>query len=524
MKFDLVTEPWIPVIDLDGIRREVSLAYAILGAHRLRRISAEAPPMTAALYRLVLAVMHRAYAPADNPAWSELWDKPRLEFAPLRRYLEPLRDRFDLLHPTRPFLQCPALAAKSPSSAAKLVPFRASGNNVTLFDHTTDSDSVRLSLAEAARWLIAAQAFDPGGMKTPFEKDKSSERAPCNYFGVVVVEGATLKETLLLNTHEYSPADGRPELTTLEDRPAWEEAEAPSPHPDQRVPRGWTDLLTWPARRILLSTSDHHGAAVVDKVVVTPGVRLRTELAMVELMAAFRQPTTNGKPKKDAPLLPIRLREVRGVWRHSVELLLAGGGGRQRPRLLDQIADLVEDGYIADDIVYTLRIFGQQLDKNNAVVESWAEEEVPAPVALLRADDDSLGGILGFAVKLADDVGEALRALERDHRAELRGAPTAGIDLAYWPQLPQPFSVFLRSLAAAHVGRGPQTDAVNAWAAAVRIAALTTANRWAEGSPRQGRNLVAAAKQHARFTGRLHTIVALFHAHTAAFITRENTA
>src|SRR5262249_51490922 len=145
------------VIDLDGVRREVGLAYAILGAHRLRRISAEAPPMTAALYRLVLAVLHRAYAPADNPAWSELWDKPRLEFAPLRRYLQPLRDRFDLLHPTRPFLQCPALAAKPPSSAAKLVPFRASGNNVTLFDHTTDSDSVRLSLAEAARWLIAAQ-------------------------------------------------------------------------------------------------------------------------------------------------------------------------------------------------------------------------------------------------------------------------------------------------------------------------------------------------------------------------------
>ncbi|MFI9388974.1 type I-E CRISPR-associated protein Cse1/CasA [Kutzneria sp. NPDC052558] len=525
MRFDLLTRPWIPVVDLAGERREVSLARLILGAHQFRRIVAEAPPMTAALHRLVLAVMHRAYAPRDDEQWSELWSRRRLPFAPLHAYLTEHRARFDLLDQDRPFLQCPKLGVKAWSSAAKLVPFRASGNNVTLFDHTTDAETVALPLAEAARWLVTAQAFDPGGMKTPFDKDKSSERAPCNYFGVVVVEGATLRETLLLNTHEYSPDDERPPMTGPDDRPAWEDPQAPRAEPDLRPPLGWTDLLTWPSRRILLGASEHDGRPVVDKVVITPGVRLRSQLPEVELMAAFRQPTLNGKPKKDAPLLPVRLREVRGVWRHSVELLLAGDDRtRRRPRMLDQIATLAEHGHLPDDTVYTLRIFGQQLDKNNAVVESWAEEEILAPVALLRARDASVSNLLGYAVKLADDVGDALRALERDHRGDMRGEPASTIDLDYWPRLPSPFAEFTRTLGAALRAGGENATAVQGWATAVRAAARTAADLWAEGSPRQGRNLLTAGKQHVRFTGRLETIIAVYRAHSAASITQEHTA
>jgi CRISPR-associated protein Cse1 (CRISPR_cse1) len=43
---------------------------------------------------------------------------------------------------------------------------RAAGIGRTLFDHTTAAESPALSPAEAARWLITAQMYDTGGLKT----------------------------------------------------------------------------------------------------------------------------------------------------------------------------------------------------------------------------------------------------------------------------------------------------------------------------------------------------------------------
>lgn len=524
--FDLISESWLPIVDMDGTSREIGLADLVLDAHQIRRIVGETPPMTAALYRLVLAFLHRAYGPRDESAWEELWTACQLPSAPLEKYLREHAHRFDLFHPEHPFLQCPQLSSCTPATPAKLVPYRAVGNNVTLFDHTVVGDRTLLTPAEAARWLVTAQAYDPGGMKTPYLKEKSSERALCNFLGVVLVEGSTLKETLLLNAPVYHPAWQKPPMTTEADRPCWENPKPASPLPDKRTAHGWTDLLTWPSRRILLTTSQQGGSTVVDGVVLTPGTRLDVKLPDEEMMAAFRQPTTaKGKPKEGAPLLPVRLHPIRGIWRHSVELLLvdlrAEGRTRQRPRTLDHISELVDGGHIPDDAVYTLRVFGQQLDRNNSVVEAVMEEEVPAPVALLRARNRTLGSLIGCAITLADEVGAALRAMERDYRKDLRAEPSSELDLAYWPHLSRPFGAFLCALAEAHGAGTSETAANEAWARAVAATARKAADRWAEGSPRQGRDLIIAGKHHAYFLGRLDKQRRLFQAETAAYITPE---
>lgn len=514
--FDLVTEPWVPVTTLDGDRRELGLRELLLRAHEIRRVVGETPPMTAALHRLLLAFVHRAYRPADEDAWSDLWNARALPGEELEEYLREHGAAFDLFHPRRPFLQCPEVASCGASTAAKLVPGRAAGNNVTLFDHTLAGEVVLLDPAQAARWLVTLQVWDPGGMKTPYTKDKSSERAPCNHFGVVLVEGANLKETLLLNTFHYAPAYGSPRRTAIGDRPVWEEPDPPDPEPGARHQRGWTDLLTWPTRRVWLSTARVDGGLRVDGVVITPGTRLLDRLDEVELMAAFRTPTSKGKPKAGAPLVPVRLYEDRGVWRHSVEFLLPGTRHRLRPQALEHIAELVEAGVVPEDTVYTLRVFGQQLDKNASVVESWAEEQVPAPVALLRADDGSVGGVIGRAVELADQVGAALRAMEREHRAEFRAGTSTAFGFAYWPRLPRPFAGFLRELAEAHRTGRSATPVAEGWSAAVARVARGAADQWAFGSPRRGRNLLVAGERHAAFTGLLHRYRELFSANAAA--------
>lgn len=509
--FNLVTETWIPVVGRDGMSSKAGLEDVILNAHRIQRIAAEAPTMTAALYRLVLALFHRVYGPPSEARWRELWEDTCLPSDELQNYLDRFRDRFSLFHPQRPFMQCAALSSLAPSTPAKLVPYRAVGNNVTLFDHTTSADRILLSADEAARWLVTAQAFDPGGMKTPYEKDKSSERGPCNHFGVVLVEGANLKETLLLNALVYQPDFEKPAMTKPDDRTVWEEDAGPSPRPEPpRTPRGWADLLTWPSRRVLLSSTATDGTAMVDGVVLTPGVRLNSYLPDEEKMAAFRKPRDGkGKPKRDAPMLPIRLHPVGGIWRHSVELLMIDpweeGKSRQRPPALDQVSELTNSGYIPEDTVYTLRVFGQQLDSKASVVEAWLEDEVVAPVALLRARDERLGGLIGCAIAFADDAGSALRALQNNYRKELRAGPASDIDLSYWPPLSRPFNEFLVELSAAQVAKRTERPVSEEWGRKVAQMARSVADRWISGSPEEASKIIVLGRQLGLFRSRLAT-------------------
>ncbi|TCO62884.1 type I-E CRISPR-associated protein Cse1/CasA [Actinocrispum wychmicini] len=523
LSFDLRQEPWIPVVDLEGQASTVSLERLILEAHLFRRIAAEAPTMTAALYRLVLALAHRVYGPASEQAWTDLWSAKEFPRDRLRTYMDDFADRFDLFHPRRPFLQCVELGSLPPASPGKLVPYRAVGNNVTLFDHTTSTDQIVLSAAEAARWLVTTQAFDPGGMKTPYEKDKSSERAPCNLLGVVVVEGANLKETLLLNMVVYEPDYEKPRMTTPGDRPEWEDPSGPSPLPSApRTARGWTDLLTWPSRRILLSVNDQKA---VSGVVVTPGTRLNAYLPDEEKMVAFRRPRDGkGTIKRDAPMLPVRLHPVRGIWRHSVELLMTDlwteDRNRQRPPALDQIADLANRGRIPPGTVYTLRVFGQQLDSKASVVEAWMEEEVPAPVALLRARDESVGALIGGAITLADEAGSALRALQANYRRELRATPASDIDLPYWPRLSRPFNAFLVRLGEALINLTSEAPTAHKWIRDVTAIAKSVADRWVAGSPAEASKLLVLGKHLGQFHKRMAIAALKFQSDIAIYTTR----
>lgn len=529
MPYDLIEEPWLPVVCLDGRPVEVGLATLLREAHRIRRIMGETPPMSAALYRLVLALAHRVYGPPSSERWEELWEDEQLPVEMLSKYLDAHPRRFDLFDGDRPFFQCPAVATASSSSAAKLVPYRSVGNNITLFDHTTSIDEVALTPGEAARWLVTLQAYDPGGLKTAYTKERSSQAAPACRFGMVLVEGNNLKETMLLNLMPYNPHAEQPRNTSLKDRPVWE-AEPPSPEPDERYPQGWTDLLTWPSRRVWLGHQQVGDTTVVDRVVVTPGTRLKAAAENHEWMAAYRRyesrkgrQATGAKDKPTyGPWYPIRLQQPRGVWRHSQELLLAPHDSeeryQQRPFTLDHVARMVEREAIPDDTVYTLRVFGQQLDRRSAVVEQVLEEAVAAPVALLKAKHEVVGPVIGHSVELANLIGNALYQMERDYRKEHRGESAASLELAYWPHLTEPFNRFLWALAVAMEADESPAAAAGVWARSTRQIADQAARTWAEGSPRQGRNLEVAGAHYGTFIRQLNKFVDAYHGRLAGYI------
>ena len=105
-RFDLSTEPWIPCEDLDGRRLELGLHDAIVRAHELRGLSDPSPLVLAALYRTMLAVIHRAVdGPRNMKAWVALMKAGRFPDSSVADYLARVRDRLDLFHATHPFAQ-----------------------------------------------------------------------------------------------------------------------------------------------------------------------------------------------------------------------------------------------------------------------------------------------------------------------------------------------------------------------------------------------------------------------------------
>ena len=157
--YDLRTQPWIPCMRNDGAVVTLGLQTALAEAHTLRELGGESPLVTAALYRLLLAVLHRVYdGPADPDAWGAIWDARQFDAARLDAYFDRWGERFDLFHPERPFYQAADERVK-PKSLSDFIFHAASGNNATLFDHHTDEGGLVLMPSEAARMMLAAQTF-----------------------------------------------------------------------------------------------------------------------------------------------------------------------------------------------------------------------------------------------------------------------------------------------------------------------------------------------------------------------------
>lgn len=116
--------------------------------------------------------------------------------------------------------------------------------------------------AEAARWVVHCQAFDPSGIKSGAVGDprvKGGKGYPigvgwCGNLGLVIAEGRDLAETLLLNLVLDHPS-------TAEDVPVWEREEPLTAAVDPVLAtrgrsHGPVELLVWQSRRIRLIPRD----------------------------------------------------------------------------------------------------------------------------------------------------------------------------------------------------------------------------------------------------------------------------
>mgnify|MGYP000980198244 CR=1 FL=1 len=324
--FSLLDQPWVKVRTLSGAVHELSLLDVFEKAAELRGLAGELPTQDAAMLRLLEAVLLGATRPprqrnedASLDLWERWWNAGRFP-ALVGDYLEAHRERFDLLHPAAPFLQVAELHTDSgkASGLVKLIADVPDGHQYFTTRAGRELDS--LSYAEAARWLVHCHAFDCAGIKTGAADDrrvKNGKGYSMGYpawggnLGLVLVEGGTLFETLMLN---LPLPMGRPE-----DVPVWErpplKAGVAEDHP---APRGPADAFTWPSRRIRLHVRD---GRVVD-VQISNGDRLGPQNQQVnEPMSSWRKSQNQSKGGTDV-YMPVGHSPERRIWQGLGALLL----------------------------------------------------------------------------------------------------------------------------------------------------------------------------------------------------------
>lgn len=388
--FNLIDQPWIPCLTPKGLQVTLSLKETLKQSHKLQGIAADLPLETAAIYRLLIAILHSALrGPANASDWNSLWKIGSWDCPLLHTYLGVWHDRFDLFDDQQPFFQMKDDRVK-PKSIISLALEMASGNNAVLFDHHTEEVPVHLTPAKAARVLISAQYFGLAGLSGLEQKFTDS---PWSRGAIILVQDETLFHTLALNLIRYDDSHPQGIGKTEDDLPAWESED---PYIDRVIPNGYLDYLTWQNRKIQLLPEGNLSAPMVSQIKVAPALRLDSGIL---------DPFKNYRKDEKYGFLFTRFTEERALWRDSSALFNVKSQGENRaPLNFSWVATLADRGYINKR--QTLRFMALGMANKQAKIEFFRHEQLPLPLAYL--EDTELLGRLENAITLATEVREKL--------------------------------------------------------------------------------------------------------------------
>ncbi len=404
--FNLLTEPWIPVVDQNGSRLTLGIRDLLLNAHQLREVAAETPPMTASVLLLLLAVVYRVYAPPDEEAWYRLWQEGKFPASTLEEYFRKWESRFDLFDAEQPFYQDPQLGKRKtdiknlggkdlpPKSIKNLLIHIATGETATLFDHSMEEETPSFTPAQAARILLADLAFGLGGMGAAsvsadrFYKDAIHGRGMFFW-----VKEDNLFKSILLNCPavDYLP----PAWVNPTDKPIWE---SDDPWAQERIlPFGFLDFLTWPSRRILVIPQIQEAGLSVIDLFTNPGFGLSE--VFLNPFYHFIKREQNGEQKN----FLLRFKEDRSLWRDSASILDSNQG--ELPIAVKWVHNVVMNFHELPKIC--LQTFGSCTEPGKKKIYFYGGEQFKYPASIL--ENKPLIGQVQIALHEAEGIGYGLK-------------------------------------------------------------------------------------------------------------------
>jgi len=426
--FNLVDEAWIPCATSDGRVKHEGIFQTLASAAQYAEVRDSSPLVTMALHRMLLAILHRVFGPESPEVWAELWQNGsgRFDAKKLEEYLKnpAIFSRFDLFDDKQPFYQTASLPLgplESKTGRPKFVkPIwqiaheLAYSDSMNLFAHFTVNDWETHPVDEAARWLVAFQAFALGGLITTEEgrkvQDGSADAGQLVKSAVVLAKGENLFQTMMLNLVHYSAEDEVPFAFKVNtDQPAWERNDERQlkDHQFERRYEGYLDMLTWQSRRVkLIAERDPEGNYLgVSGVVAMKGFQLPDDYWRFnyETMVGYIR-AKDAKGEQD-PWPPLGFRVGKDLWRDSHALFQTVAEGCQRPRNISWLNELRQAGHLGRKQIQ-LDVAGMSADR--AKIFFWRHESLPLPLVYL--DRPELVGSLKRALTLAESVAsEALR-------------------------------------------------------------------------------------------------------------------
>ncbi|MFD9592083.1 type I-E CRISPR-associated protein Cse1/CasA [Kitasatospora sp. NPDC059973] len=422
--YDLFDEPWIPVRWRPGVASKqrpeaVGLHQLLLRAHEVEQITIALPPALSALYRVLYAVtarITRLDEAGPNDDWSErradlVDDLGRFAPADVEAFVTGNRQRFDLFHPLRPFLQDPRLAEQcDPGNTAgvdKLVTTRPSGNNHAWFRHTDAGAPDLPGPADAVLHLLVWHYYGPSGRCSSRTVDgvtsANSKAGPLRSSLSYHPEGESVFETLLA---------GLPEPGALVRRQTdlcpWEWEELPDPVGAPPSLEGPCSELTARSQHALLLVPDPAGRRVRDAFITW---------AYRDKIPRAGDPYLIWQTSKEGNLYPRPADSQRALWRDLDALLLKEPAGSTTPRRPTVFFTAVEvSEYLR------VRALGFEQD-GQAKDTQFVDATTPPVLELAEEKDESLAVQVGRLRMLGERYGTRLERAVKKAWAGFTNAP-----------------------------------------------------------------------------------------------------
>lgn len=356
-EFNLIDEPWIPVLFRNGRRAELGIRDTLLQSKEISGIEDQSPLVVAALHRLLLAVLYRALkGPTDIEEARALF-RDRIPVVKVTDYLTSWHSRFWLFDKDAPFWQVSAYSPKEWRAWTVLAAEHNADNAKVLFDHINIESAGSVSNAAAARWLAAVQTFAVSSGKSELAHTSGAPSPKCL---MAIPLGVNLEETLILALVPQNRA------VTAADHAVWErpsESLAILKAGHGRRADGIADLYTWRSRTIRLLPAQ----GGVAKVAFASGIAYMAG-ALSDPMTPFRIDDKFGR-------LAIQLRD-RGLWRDFDSLL--PDGADLAPAVMSHASVLTHRDPARRPQAVT--VIGQATDQ--AKIEFWRAERFALPTAI----------------------------------------------------------------------------------------------------------------------------------------------
>ncbi|WP_058270089.1 type I-E CRISPR-associated protein Cse1/CasA [Olsenella massiliensis] len=437
LSFNLLEEGWIPVVYRDGSQGELTLGDVFAQAPRIRTIEGDVRQQTFVLLRLLLAVLYRSHLDFTGTEadlrlfWKESWEDGAFDLNTIDAYLDRFHDRFDLFDPEHPFFQTPGLryVSKEYDSVGEMVADVPKPEKF-LFSMRDQHHLDSLGFAEAARWLVFMQAFDPAGIKSPVVGNTHQKAgrvyAPQGALGTgvagalggIFVEGDNLFQTLMLNWVLYDSVRSKehPLLGVERDLPSWEQDDRSCDMVIQAAdePYGPVGMYVAQSRRVRLVPDA--SAQVVRGVISCYGtVGSVLDKQHVEPMTAWRESPAQQKKLglSHVPLMPLAHDPAQSLWRGLGSVIAARGAtGEQdlRPGVIRWIGALEDaDVFEGASPLVTLHAQGMVYGTQSSVFSEAIDDSFAIPAMVLR----DASRTRALAVQVVEQAANAADALGR---------------------------------------------------------------------------------------------------------------